>query len=141
MELLGSAQICTTAYHSISNGMVEHFHIQLKAMFKAYPNSTQWIEALPVLLLYIRTAIKQDLSCLAAEMVYGTTLRLPGAFFNLQANDNLDLIDYVQNLKKFMQNLQAVPPHSNQHQLVRVSSDLFTQSHVFVHHDAVQKLL
>ena len=40
MELLGSARICTTVYHPISRGMVELFHRQLKAVFKAYPNST-----------------------------------------------------------------------------------------------------
>ena len=74
-------------------------------------------------------------------MVYGTTLRIPGVFFNPQANDNFDPIDYVQNLKKLMQKLQAVPPCSIQHQSVHIPSDLFTQSHIFVHHDAVQKLL
>ena len=73
-------------------------------------------------------------------MVYHTTLRLPGVFFNPQANDNLDPIDYVQNLK-LMQKLQAVPPRSNQHQSVHIPSDLFTQSHVFVCHDAVRKPL
>ena len=116
--------------------MVECFHRQLKAAFKAYPNSTQWIEALPVFLLGIRTALKQDLGCSAPEMVYGTTLCLPGAFFNPQENDNLEPIDYVQNLKKLMQNLQTVSPRSNQHQLVCVPSDLLTQSHVFLRHDA-----
>ena len=40
-----------------------------------------------------------------------------------------------------MQDLQAVPPHSNQRQLVHVPSNLLTQSHVFVHHDTVWKLL
>ena len=40
-----------------------------------------------------------------------------------------------------MQNLQAVPPHSSQHQLVHVPSDLLTQSYVLVRHDAVRKPL
>ena len=68
-------------------------------------------------------------------MVYGTTFRLPGAFFNPQANDDLDPIDYVQNLKKFIQNLQPITPHSNQHQSVHIPSVFFTQSQVFVRHD------
>ena len=74
-------------------------------------------------------------------MVYGTTLCLPGVFFNPQANDNLDPIDYVRNLKKLMQKLQAVPPRSNQHLSIHILSDLFTQSHVFVCHDTVWKPL
>ena len=32
-------------------------------------------------------------------------------------------MDYVQNLKKLMQNLQAVPPRSNQQELVHVPSN------------------
>ena len=135
MEVLGSARIRTTAYHPITNGMVEHFHRQLKTVFKAYPNSTQWTEALPIILLGVRAAVKQDLGCSAAKMAYGTTLHLRGAFFNPQANNNLETMDYVQNLRKLMQNLQAIPPHSNQQEPVHVSSDLYIQSPVFVHHD------
>ena len=67
MEQLVSARIRSTAYHSISNGMVEHFHRQLKTAFKAYPNSTQWTEALPIILLSIRAAVKQDLRDSAAK--------------------------------------------------------------------------
>ena len=140
MEILGSDRIHTTAYHPISNGMVERFHRQLKAAIRAY-HTTQWTEVLPVILLGIRTAIKQDLGCSTAEMVYGTTLRVPGAFFNSQTNYDLDPIDYVHKLKKLMQNLQTVPPRIKQHQPIHVPSSLFTQSHVFVRHDAVRKPL
>ena len=35
MALLGIKRSCTTAYHAQSNGMVEHFHRQLKAALKA----------------------------------------------------------------------------------------------------------
>ena len=112
---MGSARIPTIAYHPILNGVVELFHRQLKGAYKAYPQWTEF-EALPVILLGIKTAVKQDLGCSAAGMCYGTTLRLPGAFFNPQTIENLDPIDYVQNLKKLIHNLQGVPPCSNQHQ-------------------------
>lgn len=39
------------------------------------------MDALPLVLLGIRTALKEDIASTAAEMVYGTTLRLPGEFF------------------------------------------------------------
>jgi hypothetical protein len=39
------------------------------------------MDSLPLILLSIRTALKIDLKCSAAELVYGTTLRLPGEFF------------------------------------------------------------
>ena len=81
MTLLGSKRARTTAYHPQSNGMVERFHRQLKAALKAQPNPSSWMDALPLVLLGIRTALKEDTSSTAAEMVYGTTLRLPGEFF------------------------------------------------------------
>ena len=82
MHLLGSNRIRTTAYHPIANGLVERFHRHLKGSLKCLPDPTHWTKAIPLILLGIRTAIKQDLKCTAAEMVYGTTLRLPGEFFH-----------------------------------------------------------
>ena len=81
-HFLGSARIRTTAYHREANGLVERFHRQLKASLRATAPSTQWIEALPIVLLGLRTSVKEDLGCCTAELVYGTTLRIPGEFFN-----------------------------------------------------------
>ena len=44
---------------------------------KAQPNPDAWMTTLSG----IRTALKQDLNSTAADIVYGTTLRLPGEFF------------------------------------------------------------
>ncbi len=63
--------------------MVERFHRQLKAALKAQPQPTAWMDTLPLILLGIRTALKEDVSATTAEMVYGTTLRLPGEVFLL----------------------------------------------------------
>ena len=81
MSLLGSKHSRATAYHPQANGMVERFHRQLKAALKAQPTPDAWMDTLPLILLGIRTALKEDLNSTAAEMVYGTTLRLPGEFF------------------------------------------------------------
>ena len=62
------------AYHPQTNGMVERFHCQLKAALKAQPNPHFWMDILPLVLLSIRTSLKEDISATAAEMVYGTTL-------------------------------------------------------------------
>ena len=41
------------------------------------------VDSLPLVLLGIRTALKDDLHCSTAELVYGTTLCLPGEFFDI----------------------------------------------------------
>ena len=83
-QLLGSKKIRTTAYHPSSNRLTERFHRQLKAGLKATLDSTHWVAALPMVLLGICTSLKQDIGCCAAELVYGTTLRLPGEFFSFK---------------------------------------------------------
>ena len=82
MRLLGSKRIRTTSYHPIANGLVERLHRQLKAALKACPHPTNWTDTLPMVLLGIRTAWKDDIRCTTAELVYGTFLRVPGEFFD-----------------------------------------------------------
>ena len=48
----------TTSYHSQSNGMVEHFHRQLKAAIMANMSSNPWTSTLHAVLLGVRSAIK-----------------------------------------------------------------------------------
>lgn len=81
MTLLGSRRARSTACHPQTNGMVEHFHRKLKAALKDQSQPHLWMDALPFLLLRIRTALKEDIASTATEMVYGTNLRLPGEFF------------------------------------------------------------
>ncbi|BHF82041.1 hypothetical protein SprV_0802517700 [Sparganum proliferum] len=110
-DLLGCSRIRTTAYHPSSNGLVERFHRQLKASLRAHDNPSHWSEHLPLVMLGIRTALKPDLECSAAELVYGTTLRIPRDFFGYsQRSADLDPSDYVQRLRQDMTHLRATPP-------------------------------
>ena len=78
MNLLGTKRNRTTAYHLQANGLVERFHRHLKGALKARLTKTDWNEELPMVLFGIQSTLKEDLSCTSAEMVYSTTLRLPG---------------------------------------------------------------
>ena len=80
MRLLGAQRIRPTAYHPIANGLVERFECI---------DTTHWTKALPLVLLGIRTTIKQDLKCTPAELVYGTMLLLPGEFFTTNSSNNI----------------------------------------------------
>nr|CAX82622.1 Integrase, catalytic region,IPR012337 Polynucleotidyl transferase, Ribonuclease H fold,domain-containing protein [Schistosoma japonicum] len=62
--------------------MVERFHRQVKAALISNLNPNQWTELLPLVMLVIRIAVKTDSQCSAAELVFVTTLRLPGEFIN-----------------------------------------------------------
>ena len=108
LKLLGSNRQQTTAYQSQANGMVERFHRQLKAALKCYSNSTNWMDTLSLVLLGVRTALKEDLHCTTAELVYGTTLRLPGEFLDATTTyPSVDPITYVSQLSVAIQELQA----------------------------------
>ena len=74
---LGTATNTTTSYNPQSNGLVERMHrrvkVALQAKLESEPN---WIDVLPVIMLELRAAVKQDMDCSAVEMVYGEELRL-----------------------------------------------------------------
>jgi len=67
----------TAPYHSQVNGMVERLQRTLKDVLTTQ-ESTHWSTKLPLVLLTLRSTVKSDVGLAPAEMVYGTTLRLPG---------------------------------------------------------------
>ena len=98
----------------MANGMVKRFHRQLKAALKSHPNPTRWTDSLPLVLLGIQSSLKADIGCTAAELVFGTTLRLPGSYFNPVSTPQLPAsIDYVEQLKETMSSLRATPSPYN----------------------------
>ena len=134
--LLGSTHNMTTAFHPQSNGMVERFHRQLKASLMAkLDNNTNWIQDLPIILLGIRTAIKDDLKVSSAEIVYGEPLRIPGIFFpEASTKSPIKLHDYVAELKSCMSQAKYKEPdwHGNDNPQDYVTKELHKCSHVFV---------
>ena len=70
----------TTSYHPQSNGIVERTKWLLKAAILAHESPNPWTITLPSVLLSVCSAVKELLGRSAAEMIYGTILRLPGGF-------------------------------------------------------------
>ena len=142
MQLLGCKRIRTTSYHPVANGLIERFHRQLKTALKTHPQPANWTDSLPIVLLGIRTQLKDDLKCTTAELVYGTTLRLPGEFFDNSNADPLpDPTSYVTKLKSIMTQLQPTPVRQQRKGQSYVSPHLTSCTHVFVRHDAVKRPL
>lgn len=136
-KFLGTHHIHTTAYHPQSNGIIERFHRQLKASIMACENPSNWMTALPLVLLGLRSAFKQDLHCTTAEMVYGTTLRLPGELFTPTPSP-IDPQQFVGQLRQHVQTLRPSPTRPKNSASTFLPDDLSTCSHVFVRRDMVR---
>ncbi|PIK63042.1 hypothetical protein BSL78_00049 [Apostichopus japonicus] len=139
--LLGSKRIRTTAYHPISNGLVERFHRHLKSSIKAQRDPSKWAEVLPLVLLGIRTTLKADLGCSAAELVFGTTLRVPCQLVSPVPDVNeLDPTIFVDRLKRQMADLKRTDTRPNQRH-AQQSDDLQHCTHIWVRVDSVKRPL
>ena len=121
----------TTSYHPHANGMVERFHRQLKAAIMAHESPNPWTITVPTVLLGVRSAVKELLGRSAAEMIYGTTLRLLGKFtqkYTVDAHTNLD--NYSDKLLVAMSCYRLCPPRDT-HQKNISSIRKLTHAHMY----------
>ena len=113
--------------------MVERFHRQLKAVIMAHESPNPWTTTLPAVLLGVRSAVKDLLGRSAAEMIYSTTLRLPGEFTQKYNIDTLtDLHKYSDKLQVAMSRLHLCPPRETDQKNIFQYKELETCSHVFL---------
>ncbi|BHF75238.1 hypothetical protein SprV_0501833400 [Sparganum proliferum] len=141
LSFLGCTRIRTTAYHPAANGMVERFHRQLKASLRAAADPENWTDHLPLVLLGIRSALKPDLDCSAAELVFGSTVRLPGEMISPTPQSAVeDPTNLLHRLRQFVRTLSPVPPRSSASPS-HLEKDLATCSHVYLRCDRVRRPL
>lgn len=103
----GIQHVRTSPYHPQTNGLVERFHRTLKAALTAH-ESPHWSQHLPIVLLALRNTVKPDVGATPAELVYGTSLRLPGELFHA-APQEARTPDFVTVLKASMARLRSAP--------------------------------
>ena len=132
-SMLGAATNTTTSYHPQSKAA-------LKAKLAADPN---WVDALPLVMLGMRAAVKEDLNCSAAEMVFGEALRLPGEFFVSADGDWTADPVFVSDLRQRIRQLRPIAPdwHGGQTRRNYVPRELSTATHVFVRVDVHRRPL
>lgn len=139
--LIGARHFSTTAYHPAANGIIERFHRQLKAALMCHTDE-KWCDALPLVLLGIRNAWKEDIQASPAELVYGEPLRLPGQFFS-PSDDHL-VEDHTQlstRLQSHMAKLSPKPTSWHRDGPFYVPKTLQDCTHVFLRQDHVRRPL
>ncbi|GFT80434.1 integrase catalytic domain-containing protein [Trichonephila clavipes] len=109
--------------------MIEELHRPLKSAIKCHATE-RWTEVLPIILLGLRASLKEDILCAPAELVFGTTIRLPGEMFDSSKPDD-DVVNFVSKLKSHMQSLHPKPPKHHGKRPVFIHPGLLEATHVF----------
>ena len=142
LSILGIQRFRTASYHPQSNGMVERFHRQLKSsLIATVSDRNEWSSSIPMVLLGIRTSLKSDIGHSSAELVYGTTLRLPGEFLvENSTTKSTHIKDFAYELRNYMEQIRSSEPRTSSTKTF-ISKDLQSCTHVFLRIDAVCKPL
>ncbi len=138
--LFGFKHSPTISYHPQANGMVERFHRSLKAsLMSRFKDSTSWHKELPIVMLGLRTALKEDLGHSSAEMVYGENLRLPGFFYEKMSITTPE--PFIKSVIKKVGKLPMTQPKRHGDTPSFVDKKLRSCSHVMVRQDKVRPAL
>ncbi|GAB1867353.1 hypothetical protein CAJAP_08432 [Camponotus japonicus] len=135
-SLIGCRRHRTIAYHPQSN---ERWHRSLKAAIK-YHETSDWVKVLPVVMLGLRTALKEDIGTSAAELVYGAQLKLPGEY-SIQEEPSQDPFPFLEHLRQAMRSIRPQQTAHHTRPRIFVHKDLHTCTHVFLRVDSVRRPL
>lgn len=124
-----------TAFHPVANGMVERWHHFTKTAIRCH-NNKEWADVLPTVLLGLHKRIKDDIGAIAAELVYGTTLRICGDFLL-----NKDMTPDPKYSWKNMRKVGLTPTAHRNKRSVFVQRNLYSGTHVYLRVDRIKKWL
>ena len=138
-SLLGIKLQRSTAYHPQANGLIENWHRRLKSAIMA-KDTVDWVNALPLILLGFRVTVKEDIGATPAEMVYGTTLRIPGEFF-AEHKSSVTENEFVTDFRRIMADIRPAQTSDHGKTSTFVQPELKKCTHVFLRRDAVRPSL
>lgn len=135
-QILGVQHFKTTSYHPQANGLIERWHRTMKASIKCQ-QSSNWCSLLPIILLGLRVVHKEDLNASPAEMVYGSTLRIPGEFFT-ESKSNVTESEFIKDFRRNMSTIRPTTTAHHDNSKVFIEKSLKVCTHVFVRVDRVK---
>ena len=125
-QFLASKLCHTTAFYPAANGLNKRSNRSLKVVLKCQSSPDLWYRNLSLVLLGLRSAIKESMGCTAVEMAFGTSIRLPEK--NLENSTPVKLSEestvqpvskYAKTLCSFMNSLRyTIPRYPKTQQLM-----------------------
>ena len=137
-KLLGVELISTSAYNPRANGMVERFHRTMKTAIKA--SAADWEEVLPLIMLGLRTIVREDLKASSAELLYGEKLRIPADLLSNREIDDIASLDFIEKLKQKMSLAKSVVTRPSIDNRNYLPPDLSTAKFVFIRKENTKSL-
>ena len=104
-------------------------------------NRKRWIDALPIVLLGLRSSLKKYIGSTVAELTYGTTLRVPGEFFDTSKTVAKVTPEYVESLKQIMSQIKATQTQHHNKAQPYAQPQLQSCTHVWLRVDSVRPSL
>ena len=105
---LGISPSTTTSYHHQGNGMIDRFHISLKAALHACLAGSEWFLYLSLVLLGLQSVHKENMSFSISKTVFGSPLTVPGEF--LEGGEILPS-RFLQKIEHAVSIFTIPPPH------------------------------
>ena len=137
-KICGNHLCRTSPKHPAANGLVQRFHCTMKAAIMCHADE-KWTEALPLVLVGIRTAYKEDLET-SAELVYGEPLRVAGELLAPTTPD-VEPAAFIMQLRRHMNQLRPIPSARHTSPTTFIYKDLKDATHVFLRQDAIRRAL
>ncbi|KMQ86125.1 copii coat assembly protein sec16-like protein [Lasius niger] len=138
-NLLECERIRTSTYLPASNDIFERWHRTLKSAIMCHAKEN-WLEVLPTVLLGLRTCFKEDLNAFPAEMLYGSTLRIPGEFF-IEEDLPSDPEVCIEKHRVHIRDINSRPTAHHHRKTPFFHKNLYDYSHVWIRDDTVRRSL